>query len=355
MPRPCFSLDAPGAGRVTSFDAIDWDARFAAARAERQRQRDEKARARAEFAEARRHGLAARHATKLARLRTARLLAATDAAARSGTCAEVRAAAETEARAAIEAPAAAEARAAAEAGAAAVGAGVAAIGAGTAAAVRVAVDAVMPAGEATRMADGADVPDATGASAPPNAAPTSISPFSAAPASLPAVPGVAMAVTHVAAEVVRPHRQGDTLRSECSLSEAAVTVPLVAGAGRRRVAGECGSLGASKGCHGVHAVCRPGRVLLDACGSRLAAASKARIVCRIRGWLGGSVCLSAAFRVCPLWTGVRSGAWPGGVVVACVGCRCGCARWRSGGSGRCTPVGRARRRAPPGRGSRRPP
>ncbi len=71
MPRPYFSLEAPGSGS----DVIDGAARLAAQAAAWHRRHEEKARARAEFAEARRHGLAARHATKLARLRTARLLA----------------------------------------------------------------------------------------------------------------------------------------------------------------------------------------------------------------------------------------------------------------------------------------
>lgn len=79
MPRPYFSLDAPDSGSATPVDQVgqvDWLARFAAARADRQRHREERRRAQAEFAEARRHGLAARHATKLARLRAARALGA---------------------------------------------------------------------------------------------------------------------------------------------------------------------------------------------------------------------------------------------------------------------------------------
>ncbi len=72
MPRPYFSLDAPDSGSATAAGEIDWLARFAAARAERLRHREERRRAQAEFAEARRHGLAARHATKLARLRVTR-------------------------------------------------------------------------------------------------------------------------------------------------------------------------------------------------------------------------------------------------------------------------------------------
>ena len=76
MPRPYFSLDAPDSGSATPVEQIDWLARFAAARADRQRHREERRRAQAEFAEARRHGLAARHATKLARIHAARALGA---------------------------------------------------------------------------------------------------------------------------------------------------------------------------------------------------------------------------------------------------------------------------------------
>ncbi len=49
--------------------------------AERRRTTEERARVRADFAEARRHGLAARHATKLTRLRNARLILELDAEA----------------------------------------------------------------------------------------------------------------------------------------------------------------------------------------------------------------------------------------------------------------------------------
>ena len=76
MPRPYFSLDAPDSGSATPVEQIDWLARFAEERAERQRHREERRRAQAEFAEARRHGLAARHATKLARIHAARALRA---------------------------------------------------------------------------------------------------------------------------------------------------------------------------------------------------------------------------------------------------------------------------------------
>ncbi len=75
MPRPCFALDTTDSAAGLS----GWEARFAALSAERERRIAAKARMRAEFAEARAHGLAARHATKLTRLRNARLLAELDA------------------------------------------------------------------------------------------------------------------------------------------------------------------------------------------------------------------------------------------------------------------------------------
>src|SRR4051812_12021534 len=68
VPRPYFSLSAPDAGRSEASGSIDWTARRAAAAAGCERRRVERARVTAEFAEARAHGLAARHATKLTRL-----------------------------------------------------------------------------------------------------------------------------------------------------------------------------------------------------------------------------------------------------------------------------------------------
>ena len=78
MPRPYFSLDAPVSGPLPPFESIDWDAKFAAARAERWHRRETRLRARADHAEARRHGLVARHATKLSRLHAARPVPADD-------------------------------------------------------------------------------------------------------------------------------------------------------------------------------------------------------------------------------------------------------------------------------------
>jgi hypothetical protein len=79
VPRPYFSLDAPGSGSATTPEPAASAARLAASATDWQRRRDARARVRTEFAEARTHGLAARHATKLTRLRTARLLAELDA------------------------------------------------------------------------------------------------------------------------------------------------------------------------------------------------------------------------------------------------------------------------------------
>ncbi|GAB3838933.1 hypothetical protein [Dactylosporangium cerinum] len=72
MPRPYFSLEAPDAGSIAADGSVDQRARLAARAAEWQRRREEKLRVRAEFAEARAHGLAARHAVKLARIHASR-------------------------------------------------------------------------------------------------------------------------------------------------------------------------------------------------------------------------------------------------------------------------------------------
>lgn len=71
----------PSRSVKSAIEPIDLDARFAATIAERRRRQEERARVRAEFAEARRYGLAARHATKLTRLRNDRLIAELDAIA----------------------------------------------------------------------------------------------------------------------------------------------------------------------------------------------------------------------------------------------------------------------------------
>src|SRR3954463_3929264 len=74
VPRPYFSLSAADSDSTAPLGPVDWDARLAASAAQCRRRQEEKLRARAEFAEARAHGLAARHAAKLARLHTARAL-----------------------------------------------------------------------------------------------------------------------------------------------------------------------------------------------------------------------------------------------------------------------------------------
>ncbi|MFF5231362.1 hypothetical protein, partial [Dactylosporangium sp. NPDC000521] len=71
-------MSAPLSGPAPCVAEVDWAAvgaaRCAAAAEEFRRRREARSRAKAEFAEARTHGLAARHATKLARLRNARTL-----------------------------------------------------------------------------------------------------------------------------------------------------------------------------------------------------------------------------------------------------------------------------------------